>query len=190
MLQRRACVSYLLEGRPKTLLAVAGLGSSAWDLSAAGNVPENFCFIGAMGQAAPFALGLALAQPSKRIVLFTGDGEILMSLGILATIANLAPTNLVVTVLDNEVYGETGGQATATAGQTDLVAIARGAGIQSTASVTKESDLAVLREIIHSGNVLHFANLKIVSEKLPLAFPYSFDGVTSVNRFRDAATSS
>ncbi|MFT4563345.1 MAG: thiamine pyrophosphate-dependent acetolactate synthase large subunit-like protein [Gammaproteobacteria bacterium] len=188
MLHRRACVSYLLEGRPKSLLAVAGLGSSAWDLSAAGNVAENFCFIGAMGQAAPFAFGLALAQPTKRIVLFTGDGEILMSLGMLATIANLAPANLVIAVLDNEVYGETGGQATATAGQSDLVAIARGAGIQSTVSVTKDSDLAALRQIIHSGDALHFANIKIVAEKLPLVFPYSFDGVTAVNRFREAAT--
>jgi thiamine pyrophosphate-dependent acetolactate synthase large subunit-like protein len=111
-----------------------------------------------------------------------------MSLGMLATIANLAPANLVIAVLDNEVYGETGGQATATAGQSDLVAIARGAGIQSTVSVTKDSDLAALRQIIHSGDALHFANIKIVAEKLPLVFPYSFDGVTAVNRFREAAT--
>jgi len=93
MLHRRPTVKTLLEDRATNLLAVAGLGSSTWDLSAAGNSPNNFCFIGAMGQAAPFALGLALAQPQKRVVLFTGDGEILMSLGILATIANRQPAN-------------------------------------------------------------------------------------------------
>jgi thiamine pyrophosphate-dependent acetolactate synthase large subunit-like protein len=140
-----------------------------------------------MGQAAPFSLGLALAQPQKRIVLFTGDGDILMSLGMLTTIANLAPANLCVVVLDNEVYGETGGQPTATAGCTDLVSMARGAGFSSASEVSRESELQELRDIIRNRNALHFSNVKVLSEALPLVFPFSFDGVTSINRFRDAA---
>ena len=187
MLNRRPSIKFLLQDRSPDLLAISGLGSCTWDLSAAGNVPENFCFIGAMGQAASFSLGLALAQPQKRIVLFTGDGDILMSLGMLTTIANLAPTNLCIVVLDNEVYGETGGQPTATAGCTDLVSMARGAGFSSANEVSQESELHKLREVIRNGKELHFANLKIVTESLPLVFPYSFDGVTSINRFRDAA---
>ena len=188
MLHRRPTVKTLLEDRATNLLAVAGLGSSTWDLSAAGNNPNNFCFIGAMGQAAPFALGLALAQPQKRVVLFTGDGEILMSLGILATIANRQPANLCIVVLDNEVYGETGGQPTATAGLADLESIAKGAGFRSTCTITKESELTRLKNVISGTTGPHFANIKIVSESLPLVFPYSFDGVTAVNRFRGAAT--
>jgi thiamine pyrophosphate-dependent acetolactate synthase large subunit-like protein len=187
MLHRRPTVNFLLEDRPANLLAVSGLGSSTWDLSAAGDNVCNFGFIGAMGQAAPFALGLALAQSDKRVVLFTGDGEILMSLGILATIANVAPENLSIVVLDNEAYCETGGQPTATAGPTDLEQIARGAGFANTRSVTHESELPALREIIRGTSGPNFANIKIVAEELPLVFPHSFDGVTAINRFRDAA---
>ncbi|MFP6780898.1 MAG: thiamine pyrophosphate-dependent enzyme [Gammaproteobacteria bacterium] len=187
MLKRRPSIKYLLENRAPDLLAISGLGSCTWDLSAVGNVPENFCFIGAMGQAAPFALGLALAQPRKRVVLFTGDGDILMSLGVLTTIANLAPSNLCIVIMDNEVYGETGGQPTATAGRTDLVSIARGAGFASAVDVSRDSELEALRDTIRHGNALSFANIKVVEESLPLVFPYSFDGVTSINRFRDAA---
>ena len=188
MFHRRPAVKFLLENRPDHLLAVSGLGSSTWDLTAAGDDARNFCFIGAMGQAGAFALGLAMAQPDKRVVLFTGDGEILMSLGILATIANQAPRNLAVLVMDNESYVETGGQPTATAGPTDLEAIARGAGIATTRTVREESDLPALREFMLNEPGPVFANLKIISEALPLAFPHSFDGVTSFNRFRDAAT--
>ena len=188
MLFRRPLVAALLANRPDNLLVVSGLGSSTWDVSAAGNDARNFCFIGAMGQAGAFALGLAMAQPDKRVVLFTGDGEILMSLGILATIANQAPRNLAVLVMDNESYVETGGQPTATAGPTDLEAIARGAGIATTRTVREESELPALREFMLNEPGPVFANLKIISEALPLAFPHSFDGVTSFNRFRDAAT--
>ncbi len=186
MLQRRPTVKFLLEDRPQNLLAVSGLGSSTWDLSAAGDNARNFGFIGAMGQAAPFALGLAIAQPTRRVALFTGDGEILMSLGILATIANIGPENLCVMVLDNESYSETGGQPTATAGPTDLELIAKGAGFTNTSTVRDDSELAALRESLRAASGLHFANIKIATEELPLVFPNSFDGVTAINRFRDA----
>lgn len=188
MLHRRAVVSGLLEGRPRELLAVAGLGSAAWDLAAAGDHRGNFHFIGAMGQAAPFALGLALAQPRKRVLLFTGDGDMLMGLGSLATLANRAPRNLAIVVLDNQVYQETGSQATATAGPTDLAAVARGCGITSAYHVTDEEALGALRDTIFFGPGPVFVNVRVAAESLPLVFPPSFDGVTAINRFREAAT--
>ena len=189
MLHRRPLVKRLLKNRPDNLLVVSGLGSSTWDVTSAGEDDRNFRFIGAMGQAGPFALGLALAQPEKRILLFTGDGELLMGLGVLATIANQSPSNLVIVALDNESYVETGSQPTATAGPTDLEAVARGCGIATTRTITKESEFNVLRDLIYDSSGPIFVNVKIVSEVLPLVFPESFDGVTAMNLFQDAATS-
>jgi thiamine pyrophosphate-dependent acetolactate synthase large subunit-like protein len=189
MIARRPAVKFLVEDRPSHMLAVSGLGTSTWDLTHAGDDPRNFCFIGAMGQAAPFALGLAMAQPDKRVVLITGDGELLMGIGSLATIANQAPANLAVVVLDNEAYIETGGQATATAGPTDLELIAKGAGIAQTCTITQESELGALRTQMLEARGPFFAVVKVAPQALPLAFPHSFDGVTAINRFCEAATS-
>lgn len=189
MLRRRPSIAFLLEERPPGLLAVSGLGSCTWDLCAIGDDPRNFCFNGAMGQAAPFALGLALAQPERRVVLFTGDGELLMSLGVLATIANRAPANLALVVLDNESYLETGAQPTATAGATNLTAIARGAGFPDARTVTRRSELPVLRQALHDAPGPLFAVLKVAVEDLPLVLPSTLDGVTAINRFRDAVLS-
>lgn len=190
MIHRRPLVRSLLTERPEHLLALAGLGSAAWDLAAAGDDARDFHFVGAMGQAAPFALGLAMARPEKRVLLITGDGELLMGLGALATIANRAPANLAILVLDNEAYEETGRQATATAGRADLEAIARGCGFGATRTVTQEEPIEPLREFLWRtpGPVLAIA--KVAAETLPLAFPHSFDGATAFNRFRSAATTS
>lgn len=187
MLHRRPLVRSLLEGRPEQLLAIAGLGSAAWDLAAVGDDPGDFHFIGAMGQAAVFSLGLAMARPEKRVVLFTGDGEILMGLGSLATIANQAPPNLAVLVLDNEAYEETGRQPTATAGRANLEAIARACGIETTATLLEPIQIDAIRGLLFEGPGPVFVNAKVVAEALPLAFPPTFDGVTAINRFRDAA---
>ena len=102
------------------LLVVAGLGSTAWDITAAGDSPLSFPMWGAMGQAAMMGLGLALAQPQRRVLVITGDGEMLMGLGSLATIGVQQPANLSIVVIDNERYGETGMQATHTAHGIDL----------------------------------------------------------------------
>ena len=176
MLKRRPLVKYLLEDRPENLLAVSGLGSSTWDLTASGDDARNFCFIGAMGQAGPFALGLAMSQPHKRVVLITGDGELLMGLGVLATIANQAPANLAILVMDNESYVETGSQPTATAGPTNLEIVAQGCGIDNTRTVNEESEKESLRDMMLNAPGPVFANVKIVREALPLVFPHSFDG--------------
>lgn len=185
-LHRRDVVNELLADRPDNLLAVSSLGSPTWDLTASGDNARNFCFIGAMGQAAPFALGLAIAQPGQRVVLFAGDGEMLMSLGALATIANKAPGNLTIVVLDNEAYVETGNQPTATAGKTHLHQVASGCGFTQSTLITEASEIGGLRQTILEQPGPNFVTVKIAPESLPLAFPHSFDGVTAINRFRDA----
>ena len=115
-LRRREVVKMLLDQRDSGLLIVAGLGAPAWDVTAAGDEALNFPLWGAMGGAVSIGLGLAIAQPTRRILVITGDGEILMGLGSLATVSIQSPSNLAILVLDNERYGETGMQATHTAG--------------------------------------------------------------------------
>lgn len=120
---------------------VASLGHPAYDLFAAGDRPENLYTWGSMGLASSIGLGLALARPDRRVVVLDGDGSLLMNLGSLATIARYRPANLVLVVWDNERYGTTGGQPTATASGTDLAAVARGAGIGAATLVRAPGDL-------------------------------------------------
>src|SRR6185312_11177070 len=127
-LDRRAAMSALMKDRGD-LLVVPGLGSTTWDLAAAGDDPRNFYLWGAMGGAAMVGLGLALAQTSRRVAVITGDGEMLMGLGSLATIGIQRPPNLAVIVFDNGVYGETGMQPSHTQSGVDLMAVAAGCGI-------------------------------------------------------------
>ena len=128
-LERRAAMATLLAGRGDDLLVVPGLGSTTWDLAALGDDPRNFYLWGAMGGAAMIGLGLALAQPDKRVAVITGDGEMLMGLGSLATIGVQHPANLAIVVFDNGVYGETGMQPSHTQSGVDLLAVAGGCGI-------------------------------------------------------------
>jgi thiamine pyrophosphate-dependent acetolactate synthase large subunit-like protein len=110
---------------------VAGIGNTNCDLYGAGHRPQNFYMLGSMGLACPIALGVALAQPERGVIALEGDGSILMSLGCLATIGKVAPRNLTIVIWDNGIYQTTGKQATATAGSTDIVAVAKGAGISN-----------------------------------------------------------
>jgi len=184
-LHRRAVVARLLGGRDD-LLVIAGLGAPAWDVTAAaGDRALTFPLWGAMGGAAMVGLGLALAQPERRVVVVTGDGEMLMGLGALATIAARQPANLAIVVLDNERYGETGMQPTHTAGPTDLAAVAVGAGLPVAIEVFDEADLeaALPRIVAEPGPV--FVNIKVRAEALPLVMPQK-DGATLKDRFRGA----
>jgi len=183
-LRRRQVVKFLLEGR-KGLLVVAGLGSTAWDITAAGDSPLSFPTWGAMGQAAMMGLGLALAQPRRRVLVVTGDGEMLMGMGALATIGVQRPANLTVVVIDNERYGETGMQATHTAHRVDLAAVARACGFRASRIVSGKTRLATLRSMIHKTRGPNFAQVKVVAEKLPLVLP-PHDGVALKERFRAA----
>ena len=183
-LHRREVVKTLLNGRGD-MLVVAGLGAPAWDITAAGDAPLNFPLWGAMGGAVPLGLGLALAQPSRRTLVITGDGEMLMGLGSLATVAIQAPANLAIVVLDNERYGETGMQATHTAGNADLAAIAQAAGIPVCHTIRDNPDLESALPLIRNANGPLFVNIKIRAEDLPLVLPPR-EGVLLKERFRQA----
>jgi thiamine pyrophosphate-dependent acetolactate synthase large subunit-like protein len=182
LLHRRAVVAELLRDRGD-LLVIAGLGAPNWDVSAAGDHPNNFPLWGAMGAAAMIGLGLALAQPSRRVLVITGDGEMLMGLGSLATIAVQRPPNLTLVVLDNERFGETGMQKTHTAHGVDLVGMATAAGFSTSLSVRHSVDVAKLRELAQSGAGPIFAQVKIDPEALPFVLPPAEGGILK-NRFR------
>lgn len=132
---------------------VASLGHPAYDLFTAGDRPENFYTWGSMGLASSIGLGLAMAQPARRVVVLDGDGSLLMNLGSLATIASVVPPNLVVIVWDNELYGTTGGQPTATAAGSDLARAAQALGIPRAVTVRDADafDAAVERTARESG---------------------------------------
>ena len=119
---------------------IGGIGNTNFDLWAAGHRPQNFYMLGSMGLAFPIALGVALAQPDRRVVALEGDGSLLMQLGALSTIAALKPKNLTMIVMDNGIYQITGAQPTPAAGVADIVAIAIGSGLASSAWAADEED--------------------------------------------------
>jgi len=187
-LHRRDVVNHILHQRGD-LLVVAELGVPAWDVTAAGDHPLSFPLWGAMGGAAMIGLGLALAQPKRKVLVVTGDGEMLMGLGSLAVIGSHKPRNLSIVVLDNEQYGETGMQDTVTASGVDLAGIAKSAGFTMTMSIKTKSELSLLKNQIYkeskttSGPL--FAQVKVDPEKLPLVLPPR-EGAYLKNRFRIA----
>ncbi|MBV8073933.1 MAG: aldehyde dehydrogenase [Candidatus Eremiobacteraeota bacterium] len=170
-LERRAVVRQIVGDRDDALIAVAGLGSPCWDLAAAGDHPLNFYLNGAMGSAAAIGLGLALAQPNYRIVVLTGDGELLMALGILATIAVAAPKNLALVVLDNERYLETGGQPTHTGRGVDLAAVAAACKFREARTVYRQEELDAELPRIRSAAGPLICVVKITAERPPLVLP-------------------
>jgi thiamine pyrophosphate-dependent acetolactate synthase large subunit-like protein len=183
-LRRREAAKAMLAD-PGDLLVVAGLGSTAWDVTAVGDRPLNFPLWGAMGGAPMIGLGLALAQPERRVLVITGDGELLMGLGSLATIGVQRPPNLAIVVFDNERYGETGMQVTHTAHGVDLAAIAHACGFAVTGTVREQSEVEAILPAIRTapGPLLYVA--KVRAEPLPFALPPR-DGAYLKDRFRHA----
>ena len=166
--RRELCRAVLAERGD--MLVIAGLGAPAWDITAVGDCAENLPLWGGMGGAVMIGLGLALAQPTRKVLVITGDGEMLMGLGSLATVAVKSPPNLAILVQDNEHYGETGMQETHTGHGVDLVAIAKGAGFKRTMLVTEAAQVAGLRAAIHEPGCL-FAAAKIDAAALKLVLP-------------------
>ena len=185
-LDRRAVVRSIVQGR-RDLLVVASLGSPTYDLAAAGDHERNFYLWGAMGGAATFGLGLALAQPRVPVLVLVGDGECLMGLGALATIAVQRPANLSVVVLDNGLYGETGAQRSHTfGGLTDLAQVARACGIAETMRVETEAQVDGLAERVNRlGKGPLMAVVRIDGEEKSRCLP-SRDGVALKTRMRRA----
>ncbi|GLH81632.1 aldehyde dehydrogenase [Bradyrhizobium sp. SSBR45G] len=181
-LDRRAAVKALLQDRGD-LLIVSGLGSSSYDVFDAGDHPANFYLWGAMGGAAMIGLGLALAQPSRPVAIVTGDGEQLMGLGSLATIAAKKPGNLSIVVLDNAHFGETGMQMSHSGLGANLELIATGAGFPSVSTIETLAALNAFRPKLHDLSGPHFARVAISTDHVDRALPPR-DGVFLKNRFR------
>jgi phosphonopyruvate decarboxylase len=183
-MQRRQFVAALLDRIPDALV-VTGLGSPGYDVHAAGARPTTFPLWGAMGAAVPLALGLALARPDRPVVVATSDGEHLMGIGALATVAAVDPPNLTIVVLDNGHYGETGMQRSHTSLGTDLVAVARGFGIRRTIRATDVSAAAEIADCVHAYAGTTYVQALIDPEETPRALPPR-DGVANKNAFRAA----
>ena len=183
-LDRRATVAKLLADR-RGLLVVTGLGSPTWDVAALGDDERNFYLWGAMGLATMTGLGLALARPNDDVAVITGDGELLMGLGSLATTGVQAPKNLSVVVLDNERYGETGMQASHTAFGVDLAGVARASGFKVAREVRDEAGLAEIARLLRAKAGPVFANVKVKAEDVPRVLPPR-DGALLKDRFRAA----
>ena len=182
-LDRREAVAELLADRGD-MLVVTGLGSPTYDVFAAGDHDGNFYLWGAMGGAALTGLGLAIAQPDRPVTVITGDGEQLMGLGGLATIAVRAPKNLSIVVLDNGHYGETGGQVSHSGAGVDLVKVAAAVGIAEAFEVVDQEGLAQARQAIRQPDGgLRLIVVRIAHEEKPRALP-SRDGVWLKNRLR------
>ena len=183
-LERRDVVRALLEDRGD-LLVVTGLGAPSWDAAAAGDADTTFALWGAMGGAAMVGLGLALAQPNRRVLVITGDGELLMGLGSLATVAVQHPANLAIAVLDNERYGETGQQETHTAHDVDLAGVALASGFAAAETVAEPEQLAAALRRCREGEGPAMVVFKVRADEPPLVMPPK-DGVVLKSRFRRA----
>lgn len=140
---------------------VGGIGNTNFDLWAAGHRAQNFYMLGSMGLAIPIALGVALAQPRRKVFALEGDGSLLMQLGCLATVASLAPANLAILLFDNGVYQITGGQPTPAAAGTDFVAVARGCGLAGADWAADEADFERLVQHCLGADGPHFIGLKL-----------------------------
>lgn len=181
-LDRREAVKALLAERGD-LLVISGLGSSSYDVFDAGESPANFYLWGAMGGAAMVGLGLALAQPKRPVAVITGDGEQLMGLGSLLTVAAKKPGNLSIIVLDNGHFGETGMQKSHSGLGARLEVIAGGAGFTSITEIGDLDSITTFRRKMQNFDGPHFARIHICSAHVARALPPR-DGVFLKNRFR------
>jgi thiamine pyrophosphate-dependent acetolactate synthase large subunit-like protein len=183
-LDRRKVVAALLADRGDALV-VTGLGSPTYDTYAAGDHDLNFYLWGGMGGATMVGLGLARAQPKRRVLVITGDGEMLMGLGSLATIAVDAPKNLAIAVIDNGHYGETGMQRAHTGRGVDLTGMAKAAGFKSAATITTQAALQLWIKKFHQQPGPVFGDIKVSAVAAPMALPLR-DGTAIKYRFRTA----
>jgi len=185
ILDLREVVATLLRDR-KSLVVISGLGSSTYDVGAAGDHDRNFYLWGAMGGAAMLGLGVALAKPDVPVLVVTGDGEMLMGMGSFSTIALQNPPNLTIAVLDNGLFGETGGQPTHTARVTNLAEVAKACGVPNVCEIdTMPGIVALATSIRDAKNGLTVADIKISQDLLPRVMT-SRAGAVLVERTRRA----
>ena len=183
-IKRRPFMADLLSRRGSALV-IPGLGSPTWDCFAAGDAAEYLYSWGGMGLAVPTALGVALSQPDRRVLCVTGDGEMMMGIGSLAVVADQAPGNLAILVLDNESFGETGRQRGLTSNRADIAAVAKAFGLRQTRTVTEQDAVPELADFLLEalGPVLAVAKIAVTDD--PWRLPQK-DGATIAHRFRTA----
>jgi thiamine pyrophosphate-dependent acetolactate synthase large subunit-like protein len=178
-----------LIGRHEDFLIVSGLAGTSRDVAAlTQDGAHTYTMAGAMGGACMIGLGLALARPDKRVLVVTGDGELLMNIGALSTIAVLNPANLAIICVDNGHYGETGYQKSHTSLGVDLEKIAVGSGIKATRTIGAEEEVAHGARLLRQGNGTAFVVLRVKPTDPP-AFKRNMDPSACRNRFRGALLS-
>jgi thiamine pyrophosphate-dependent acetolactate synthase large subunit-like protein len=181
-LDRRVAVKAILAGRGDALV-VTGLGSSSYDVGTVDH-PNTYYLWGGMGGAAMVGVGIALAQPKRRVLVITGDGEMLMGLGSLATIGAEKISNLSIIVLDNELYSETGMQPTHTSRGVDLAGVAKAAGFATAGTASTLPDLKSWIPRLYKTPGPVFLNIKVNANRYPLSIRLR-DGAHIKNRFRE-----
>jgi hypothetical protein len=185
ILDRRDAVPALI-GRHQDFLIVSGLAGTSRDVAAlTGDGAHTYTMAGAMGGACMIGLGLALARPDRRVLVVTGDGELLMNVGALATIAVMNSPNLAILCVDNGHYGETGYQKSHTSLGVDLEKIAAGSGIKTTRTIASQEALADGPRLLREGNGTVFLVLRVKPTDPP-AFKRNMDPSACRDRFRGA----
>ena len=184
MMDRRPFVAGLLADRGD-LLVVTGLGSSTYDVAACGDHPLNFYLWSAMGTTAMVGLGLALARPDRRVAVITGDGDVLMGMGSLATIGVKQPDNLSVVCLDNRHYSATGMQPSHTAAGIDLAGTAESCKFRRVERVSDVASATAMRRLLHTGQGPIFIHAKVEADDQKRIIP-SRDGYAIKQRFMQA----
>jgi thiamine pyrophosphate-dependent acetolactate synthase large subunit-like protein len=184
-MDRRVAVQRILRDRKDQVLAVTSLGNPTFDVAAAGDTAQNFYLWGAMGGAVTFALGIARAQPKKRVIVFVGDGEMMMGLGSLATVGVDRPANLSIVVIDNGHYAETGMQPAHAGRGVDVTAVARAACIENAQTIATEAQLEDFVDTLLNGAGPVLATIKVSTDPAPISLPPR-DGPYLRSRFREA----
>jgi thiamine pyrophosphate-dependent acetolactate synthase large subunit-like protein len=184
MLDRRSAITELLSGRGDAAV-VSGLGSPTYDVASVEDNPRNYYLWGAMGSAVMVGLGLAISRPELDVIVITGDGELLMGLGSLATVGVKAPKNLAVVVLDNGHYGETGMQISHAGAGCDLSGVAKACGFARVHTISEPADYESARQMLHHRGAVRFLRVLIEPNDPPRVMP-SRDGVEIKLRFQRA----
>jgi phosphonopyruvate decarboxylase len=167
-------------------LFVSGLAGASRDAAAlTGDGPNLYTMAGTMGAAVPMGLGVALSAPDRRVAVINGDGEMLMGIGSLVTVATAAPQNLTIVCEDNSMHGETGGQTGHTAGTANLEAIARGCGISSTMTISETDQIADAAVFIAEAPGPRFLLVRVLPTP-PCAYKRNMDMAACRVRFRQA----
>ena len=185
LLDRKMAVPAIV-GDPSDLLIVCGLAGASKDIAHLTDDGDNiFTMAGAMGGATAMGLGLALSRPDKRVLVVTGDGELLMNVGTLATVGIMKPANLSILCIDNGHYGETGYQESHTQRGVDLEVIAQGSAIPVTRTVTTEDQISEAAKVLRNSNASSFILLRVSTEPPPVV-KRSMDASERKTAFRRA----